>query len=154
MRGFTSALAAGYTEPDQENHALDMIRVGLQVLEDDRGALRSEASRVGWIAAQWELYGTTFSALTNVRYEHATAGELGLWLLESLHRSLTADLVRANGALDADPALLAALTALGRRESDDLLAGHSKGAALRCGRRSPRQQGDRAAARAEQPAPP
>jgi hypothetical protein len=30
--------------------------------------------------------------LTTVQYQHAKAAELGLWLLESLHRSLTAGL--------------------------------------------------------------
>ena len=120
---YASAQAGGYVEPVQESHALDMIRVGLQILEEDRGALHGEDSRANWIVSQRELYATIFARLTDVRYHPGKSGELGLWLLESLHRSMTADLMFAQGAVHADAALLAALADLGRQESDVLLAG-------------------------------
>jgi hypothetical protein len=123
VRAYASALAGGYAEPAQESHALDMIRVGLQILEEDRGSLHGEDSRANWIVSQRELYATVFARLTRVRYHPGKSGELGLWLLESLHRSMTADLMFAQGAVHADAALLAALADLGRRESDVLLAG-------------------------------
>jgi CHAT domain/PDZ domain/Clp amino terminal domain, pathogenicity island component len=123
VRAYASALAGGYVEPAQESHALDMIRVGLQILEEDRGALHGEDSRANWIVSQRELYATIFARLTEVRYHPGKSGELGLWLLESLHRSMTADLMFAQDAVQADAALLAALADLGCQESDVLLAG-------------------------------
>lgn len=123
--GFVNAIAAGYGNPDQENHALDMIRTGLQLVEDDRGTLRGEDSRASWIAAQREIYAATFQQLAGVRYQQAKAADLGLWLLESLHRSLTADLLVAHGAIDADPGLLAALAELAAAEASALSAGQS-----------------------------
>ncbi len=122
VRGLSSALAAGHAEPGQESHALDLIRVGLQVVEDDRGTLRGEDSRASWIASQRQLYATVFSGLSSVKYMGAKAGELGLWLLESLHRTMTASLMRNEGALESDPELLAALAELARREYDTRLA--------------------------------
>jgi tetratricopeptide (TPR) repeat protein len=118
VRAVTSALATGPSEPGQESHALDLMRAGLQLLEDDRGTLRGEDSRASWVAAQRQLYGEAFGALTSVTYMGAKAGELGLWLLESLHRTLTADLMRSAGALESDPQLLAALTELSRLEHE------------------------------------
>lgn len=117
---YTNAMIAGYDSPEQENHALDMIRVGLQVVEDDRGTLRGEDSRVGWIASQRELYAAVFQQLSAVRYQQAKAAELGLWLLESLHRSLTADLLVAHGAIDANLSLAAALADLAAAEASVL----------------------------------
>ena len=116
--GFVNALTAGYDGPEQESHALDMIRVGLQIVEDDRGTLRGEKSRVSWIASQREIYAATFRQLTSVRYHQAKAAELGLWLLESLHRSLTAGLLVQHGAIDADSGLLAAATQLAAAEGE------------------------------------
>ena len=108
----TSLLAAGYKDPDQEAHALDLIRATLQVLEDDRGTLRDEDSRASWISSQRELYAAVFSELSKTQYSQAKAGELGLWLLESLHRTMTANLMLSEGAITSSPALLAALTEL------------------------------------------
>ena len=126
VRAVANALATGPSEPGQESHALDLIRAGLQLLEDDRGTLRGEDSRTSWVIQQRQLYAEAFSALTSVAYMRAKAGELGLWLLESLHRTLTADLMRADGVLESDPQLLAALTELSRLEHDRQ-AGNGRG---------------------------
>jgi hypothetical protein len=114
-------LAAGYKEPEQESHLLDLIRVGLQLLEADRGALTGEANRAGWIASQRDLYAAVFNQLIRVNYASAKAGELGLWLLESLHRTLTANLMATDGGWSADPVLLAALAELAVKEAEPLL---------------------------------
>jgi len=123
VRAYILAMTAGYTEPAQESHALDMIRVGLQVLEDDRGALRGEDSRVNWIAALRKLHADTFASLMSTRYHTTKAGEIGFWQLESLHRSMTADMMLTQGAVEDNPDLFAELTALGHQEADVLLAG-------------------------------
>jgi hypothetical protein len=114
---YTNAIIAGFDTPERENHALDMIRVGLQIVEDDRGTLRGEDSRAGWIVSQRELYAAVFQQLSAVRYQRAKAAELGLWLLESLHRSLTADLLVAHGAIDPNLGLAAALADLAVAEA-------------------------------------
>ncbi|QFR02129.1 CHAT domain-containing protein [Streptomyces phaeolivaceus] len=94
--GFLNALRAGYDDPDQEEKALDMIRVGLQILESDRGALRGEEHRAAWLAAQQELYARVFTFVSTGPHAHpGKAAELGLWLLESLHRTLTEALIGA-----------------------------------------------------------
>lgn len=118
----SSALAAGDVTLTREDHALDLIRVGLQLLEGDRGALRSEDGRASWVTSQRELYATVFKELTSVSYLDGKAGELGLWLLESLHRTMTADLMRRQGSLESDPELLAKLAELGQREYELRLA--------------------------------
>jgi CHAT domain/PDZ domain len=120
--GYVNAMMAGYSEPEKESHALDMIRAGLKVLEGDRGTLRTEDSRARWITSQQEIYAQIFCRLTAVRYQQAKAAELGFWLLESLHRSMTADLLAAHGALEADPSLRAALAELSAREASTLQA--------------------------------
>ncbi|MEU7340177.1 CHAT domain-containing protein [Streptomyces sp. NPDC007074] len=98
--GFLNGITAGYDDPDQEEHALDMIRVGLQILEDDRGALRGEQHRAAWLAAQEQLYSRVFSYVAGTPSAHtAKSAELGAWLLESLHRTLTEALVNAEGAV-------------------------------------------------------
>ncbi|MFB6938703.1 CHAT domain-containing protein, partial [Streptomyces chartreusis] len=95
--GFLNAVEAGYDEPDQEEQALDMIRVGLQMLESDRGALRGEEHRSAWLAAQQELYARVFAFASSEPHAHpGKAAELGLWLLESLHRTLTEALIGAD----------------------------------------------------------
>lgn len=116
--GFVNALTAGYDGPEEEGHGLDMIRVGLQIVEDDRGTLRGEESRASWIASQRAIYAATFRQLTRIRFHQARAAELGLWLLESLHRSLTAGLLVQHGAIDADSGLLAAMAELTAAESE------------------------------------
>ncbi len=123
IRVFTSALAAGYSEPADESHALEMIRACLHLLEEDRGTLRGDEGRASWIASQRELYATVFTALVSIRYSRAQAGELGLWLLESLHRTSTATLIRDAAALDSDPELLATLATLARHEYDARMPG-------------------------------
>ena len=120
VRAFVHALSAGYDSPAQESHALDMIRVGLQVVEDDRGTLRSEETRAAWIASQRELYAAVFLQLAGVKYQQGKAAELGLWLLESLHRSLTAGILIAGGVIEADNGLMAALTELSTAEAGAL----------------------------------
>ena len=123
----TCALAAGDKEPEQENHLLDLIRVGLQLLESDRGTLRGEDSRAGWIAAQRELYAAVFSELSNIICASAKAGELGLWLLESLHRSLNADVIAtAREGIAYDAALLAMLAELANYETESAQASSGK----------------------------
>ncbi|MGW2835612.1 CHAT domain-containing protein [Streptomyces sp. NPDC001286] len=96
--GFLNGITAGYNDPDQEEHALDMIRVGLQILEEDRGALRGEQHRAAWLKAQQALYERVFAYAAQAPHAHfAKAAELGLWLLESLHRTLTEALIDARG---------------------------------------------------------
>ncbi|MER5452658.1 CHAT domain-containing protein [Streptomyces sp. NPDC002764] len=96
--GFLNGITAGYNDPDQEEHALDMIRVGLQILEEDRGALRGEQHRATWLKAQQALYERVFAYAAEAPHAHsAKAAELGLWLLESLHRTLTEALIDARG---------------------------------------------------------
>ncbi|WP_280883241.1 CHAT domain-containing protein [Streptomyces pseudovenezuelae] len=96
--GFLNAVEAGYDDPDQEEQALDMIRVGLQMLESDRGALRGEEHRGAWLTAQQELYARVFALVSRGPRAHpGKAAELGLWLLESLHRTLTEALIGAEG---------------------------------------------------------
>ncbi|MBO4252824.1 CHAT domain-containing protein [Streptomyces griseorubiginosus] len=95
--GFLNAVQAGYDDPDQEEQALDMIRVGLQMLESDRGALRGEEHRSAWLGAQEELYARVFTFVSSEGHAHSgKAAELGLWLLESLHRTLTEALIGAD----------------------------------------------------------
>lgn len=118
VQSYVIALDAGRGDPDQESYALDLIRMGLQLLEEDRGVLREEESRAKWIASLRELYARVFNQLTSVDFIQSKAGELALWLLESLHRSMTADLMRSEGALESDTDLLAAFTDLNRSESD------------------------------------
>ncbi|MGW6791833.1 CHAT domain-containing protein [Streptomyces chartreusis] len=95
--GFLNAVDAGYDDPDQEEQALDMIRVGLQMLESDRGALRGEEHRSAWLTAQQDLYARVFAFASSEPHAHpGKAAELGLWLLESLHRTLTEALIGAD----------------------------------------------------------
>jgi len=110
------ALSAGHTDPARESHALDLMRALLQVLEDDRGTLLGEDSRSSWIEAQRDLSRLVFRELPRIRYAGAKAGELGFWLLESLHRTMTADLLASNGAVVPSHALLAKFAELGNLE--------------------------------------
>lgn len=113
VRAYGLAASAGAGTLVRENHVLDMLRVGLQVLEEDRGVLRGEGHRSGWLRARTELYGSVFDLLAGgFRSRPAKAGELGLWLLESLHRTMTGQVLRDAGGLRTDPALLAALEQL------------------------------------------
>jgi hypothetical protein len=100
-----------------------MIRVGLQILEDMRGELLDEESRSSWIRRQRELHASVFARLQSVRYNQRKAGELALWLLESLHRTLTKSLMRDEGLLESDGSLLAAVVQLafqdGERERNE-----------------------------------
>ncbi|WP_326647211.1 MULTISPECIES: hypothetical protein [unclassified Streptomyces] len=127
--GFLNAVEAGYDDPDQEEMALDMIRVSLQMLESDRGALRGEEHRAAWLAAQQELYARVFAYVSTGPHTHrGKAAELGLWLLESLHRTLTEALIGAEGGPwhpvgDAQLQRLAHLEATARaRTAEDFAA--------------------------------
>jgi hypothetical protein len=121
---FTAAVRGGYDEPDRENHALDAIRAGLEILEHNRGLLREEEDRARWIAERIDVLDTVFDLITEaVRWQRAKAGELGVWLLESLHRTLTADLLAAEGAAPADPAIEAKLAQLRFEEARIRLVG-------------------------------
>lgn len=114
---FTHAVRAGYDGPGEEDHALNNIRVGLQVIENNRGRLRQEEHRSGWIGSQRDLYATVFDLLADgVRYHRAKAAELGLWLLESLHRTALADTIIGR-YVDKDPDLIVHLAELRTTET-------------------------------------
>jgi hypothetical protein len=84
----TCAMDAEHPGPDDESHALDLLRTALQLLEDDRGSLGSEDERIEWLTALDDLYRRVFAiAVRGIRYRRRKAAELGSWLLESLHRS-------------------------------------------------------------------
>jgi hypothetical protein len=102
------AVRAGYDHPPEENHALDLIRVGLQLIENDRGRLRHQDHRASWIRSQRELHATVFQMLAEgIQYHKDKAAELALWLLESLHRSALASILGGD-SIQNDPALAAA----------------------------------------------
>ncbi|WP_194918186.1 PDZ domain-containing protein [Catenulispora rubra] len=99
--GFIAGIYGGYSTPDQESHALDLIRVGLEIIERGRGLLREEEDRAHYIAEQSAIIDAVFDVCTQgISYQHAKAGELGVWLLESLHRTLTADLLASGTTTD------------------------------------------------------
>ncbi|UQU64900.1 CHAT domain-containing protein [Couchioplanes caeruleus] len=113
VRGFANAVASGYSEPRQENHALDIIRAGLHALEEYRVTLPEEASRAQWVQADHRLHARVFTLLTTgVRSNPAKAGELGVWLIESVHRTaasalISGDVVPTIAQLQADITALA-----------------------------------------------
>jgi hypothetical protein len=97
-----SALMLAYAKgsPDQESHALDIMRVGLEVSESERGGLRTGASRLAWVRNQRSLFDVAFRALaTDLRWHPEKGAELGLWLIESLHRTTLAAATRSRLAL-------------------------------------------------------
>ena len=114
-----NTLRAGYCDADVEDRVIDLIRVGLQILEEDRGELRQEANRASWVEAHGRVTGLALTALTSgIRHHRAKAAELALWLVESLHRGALAQMVNAP-FLDEDPQLRAALQELNVRESSN-----------------------------------
>ena len=116
IKSFVHALRSGYDGLSRESHALDMLRVGLQIVEDDRGSLRSEPSRAAWFSTQRELYTLVLDVVSSeVRFHHDKAAELALWLTESLRRSSLSALLNDGAPLD-DAALVAALADLARLE--------------------------------------
>ena len=113
VRASTTVVAGGYDGVAQENHALDILRAGLQFLEEDRGLLRGEGHRAGWLQSRMRLYTQAFDHLVGgTRSQPAKAGELGLWLLESMHRTMTGQVLRDAAGLRSDSALLAAMEQL------------------------------------------
>ena len=75
VRGFSRLLEAGYDDAVKERHALDMIRIGLQLLENDRGTLRGDRHRAAWVQQQMSLYAQAFEVLTRIRWHEGRAAE-------------------------------------------------------------------------------
>ncbi len=118
IRGCCCAIAAGYRDPAQENHALDLIRAGLQAMENTRASLPGPSSRAAWSAAERRLYSRAFELLTDsIGSQFDKAAELGAWLVESMHRSAIADQIAAK-AIGDDAALAAAIAEAVAAERD------------------------------------
>jgi hypothetical protein len=114
-----SALMLTYAKgsPGQESHALDIMRAGLEVSESERGGLRRGASRLEWARSQRSLFDVAFRALaTDLRWHPEKGAELGLWLIESLHRTTLAAAARSRLAL-SDVELQVRLEELARAEA-------------------------------------
>ncbi|MFJ5643684.1 CHAT domain-containing protein [Streptomyces sp. NPDC093223] len=121
VRAYCAALESGYDLPDEENHALDCIRAGLQLIETDRLLLLAEDNREAWLTARRDLTHHVFDLLADGRRLYrAKAGELALWLLESFHRSLTVGILADAHVLSVDTELLAALADLSDVEAAGL----------------------------------
>ncbi|MET9904756.1 CHAT domain-containing protein [Streptomyces sp. NPDC006446] len=119
--GSLEILKSGQAFPEHEDMALDGLRAGLQLLELDRLSLLVQEHRTEWWNRRRDLLREAFDCLCEVRTEHAKAAELGSWLLESLHRTLTVNLIRSSDVLAVDSDLVAQVAALGRQETDVLL---------------------------------
>lgn len=87
-----------------ELKALDMLRAGLHVAEEDRGGLTRLANRIGALDAGDERVWNIFRSLVDeVRWHPDLGGELALWLTESLRRT-TLRRALEDAAPEDDPA--------------------------------------------------
>lgn len=110
-------LEHGRGSADQEAHALDLMRVAFEIVEAERGGLRAGESRAAWVREQRRLYAASFQRLAHdVHWHPARAAELGLWLIESLHRTTLAAAIR-DDIVVTDQQLGARLEELARAEA-------------------------------------
>jgi hypothetical protein len=117
VRGSSLLIAKGQGSAAQESHALDLMRVAFELTEAERGGLRQGSARAAWVRHQRALLGVAFGALaTGVRWHPEKAAELGLWLMESLHRTTIAAAAR-NRIAATDAELSAKLEELARAEA-------------------------------------
>lgn len=111
-------LNVGLGSPAQEAHALDLIRAALEITESERAGLRATASRGASVRAQYELLTRCFEHLaSDVVWYPERAGELALWLVESLHRTSVATAIRSGLAI-SDVRLAALLETLAHAERE------------------------------------
>lgn len=86
-----------HNDPDLELKMLDSVRAGLQLLETDRGGLRSIRHRYGELTRNRLLIEEVLQLLaTQVSVNLAAAGELALWIVESMRRTSLARALAAS----------------------------------------------------------
>ncbi|MDA0182901.1 CHAT domain-containing protein [Solirubrobacter phytolaccae] len=132
VRAAGNLLRAGAGTSEHESHALDLVRVSFEVIERERGPLRQGASRGAWVQSLRRLYTTMFERLaTDVVWHREKAGELAMWLLESVHRTTLGAALRGD-PLATDDELDALLEQLARAEgeSDAAVAADARSAAV------------------------